>query len=168
MNEKDAENKQLEDILRKAHVRGPSTELKERITAAAKRAWNQAPTELPWLIPFRRLVASAAAAIVIIWLANYSSDCALAQWESVKFPATIKQPPGLEALPEIPYDPFVRRLVSVNRRSSMIDASALNNHTETLLQILDEAQQSRITKSSEPTSGRSHLISSPPSACSYS
>jgi hypothetical protein len=168
MNGKEAENKQLEDLLRKAHLPEPSQQLHERITTAAKKAWNQTPSELPWLIPFSHLVASAAAAIVIIWLANYYSECTLAQWQSVKSPVTIKQHHDQESLPEIPYGPFVRRLVSVNRRSFIIDASALNEHVETLRLILDEVQQSSITKPSVPTGGRSSLISNPPHADLYS
>jgi hypothetical protein len=168
MNENDVENKQIEALLRKAHLPEPSPQLHERITAAAKRAWNQTPPELTWLIPFKRLVASAAAAIVIIWLANYSSDCALAQWQSEKFPAITEQPSGLESLLDIPYGPFVRRLVSVNRWSSVIDASALNDHAEALRHILDETQQRSITRPPAPAGGRSLLIPNPSSNNSYS
>jgi hypothetical protein len=168
MNEKNTQNEQLESILRKAHLPEPSPELKERITAEAKRAWNQAPPEMPWLIPFRRLTASAAAAILIIWLANYYSECTLAQWQSGNVPATNNQPTDIEALPEMPYGPFVRRLASFNRQSSTIDTSALNDHVEALRHILDEAQQSSIIKPSAPTGSRSRLIPEPPSKISYS
>jgi hypothetical protein len=168
MKDKDTQNEQLESILRKARLPEPSPELKERITAEAKRAWNQTLPELSWLVPFRRLAVSAAAAILIIWLANYSSERALAQWQSEKVPSTSEQFPGLESLPEIPYGPFVRQLATVNRQPSMIDASALNDHIEVLRHILDETQQSTITKPSELPGSRSHLISNPPSAISYS
>jgi hypothetical protein len=168
MNAKEAENKQLEELLKKAHLSEPSPQLRRRVTTTAERAWNQTGADLPWLIPFRRLATSTAAAIIIIWLANYSSDFVLARWQSVKFPAASEQPSGLESLPEIPYGPFVKRLVTVNRRSSMIDASGLNNHVETLRHILDESQQSRISRPSEPSGGRSHLISNPVSTSSYS
>jgi hypothetical protein len=168
MNDKDTQNEKLESILIRARLSQPSPHLKERITATAKRAWNQAPPELPWLIPFRRLVASAAAAILIIWLANFSSDHTLAQWQSEKFLTTSNQPPDIEALPEMPYGPFVRGLTSLNRRSSMIDASSLNNHIEALRYVLDEAQQSRITRPSAPAGGRSRLILNQPSANLYS
>jgi len=168
MNNKDAQHERLENLLRKAHLPEPSQKLQERITAAAKSAWNQAPLELPWLIPIRRLVASAAAAVLIIWLANYSSDCTLAQWQFGKIPAASDQPTEIEALPEMSYSPFVRRLASLDRRSSVIDASALNEHIEALRHVLDEAQQSGNAKPPEPDSGRSGLILSPPSANSYS
>jgi hypothetical protein len=168
MNEKELENKQLEELLKKAHLPELSPQLRQRITAAAKMTWNQNETELPWLVPFRRLAASAAAAIIIIWLANYSSDFALAQWQSVKFPAATEQSPDLESLPEIPYGPFVRRMVSVNRRASTIDASALNDHIGALQNILDEVQQTNTAVPSAPSDGTSHLISNPPNSSSYS
>lgn len=168
MNAKNTENKQFEDLLRKAHLPGPSLQLKQQIIIGAKKTWNQTGAEMSWLIPFKRLVASAAAAIVIIWLANYYSDCALAQWQSEKFPAVTEQSSDFESLPEISYGSFVRHMVSANRRSSMIDASVLNEHVEALRHILDEAQQNRITRPSAPPGGRSHLISNPPSVVSYS
>jgi hypothetical protein len=74
MNETNGENKQLESLLRKAHLPEPSPELKERITSGATKAWNQTSPELPWQIPVRRLIVSAAAAVFIIWMANSYSD----------------------------------------------------------------------------------------------
>jgi hypothetical protein len=168
MKEKEAENKQLEELLRKAHLSEPSPQLRKRVTTTVERAWNQTGADLPWLIPFRRLATSSAAAIIIIWLANYSSDLALAQWQSVKFPAATEQSPDLESLPEIPYGQFVRRMVSVNRRAFMIDASALSDHIGALQHILDEAQQTNTAAPSAPSDGTSHLISNPPNASSYS
>ena len=168
MNEKEVENKQLEELLSKVHLPEPSPQLRQRITAAAKMTWNQNETEVSWLVPFRRLAASAAAAIIIIWLANYSSDITLAKWQSVKFPAAAEQSPDLESLPEIPYGPFVRRMVSVNRRASTIDASVLSDHIGALQNILDEAQQTNTAAPSAPPDGTSHLISNPPNSSSYS
>ncbi|GAF94642.1 unnamed protein product, partial [marine sediment metagenome] len=78
MNEKDTGNDQLEHLLRKAHIPEPSTLLKERITTEARKAWNQTSLELPWQIPVKRLVASAAAAMFVISIANYFSDLTLA------------------------------------------------------------------------------------------
>jgi hypothetical protein len=168
MNGKNGENERLEDLLRKAHLPEPSPQLRQRATDAAKRAWNQTEAELPWLVPFRRFAASAAAAIIIIWLANYSSDRALAKWQSEKFPALTEQSPDLESLPEATYGPFVRRLVSANRRPATMDASALSDHIEALQNILDEAQQTNTAAPSAPPDGTSHLISNPPNSSSYS
>jgi hypothetical protein len=163
MNDKGMQNERIEELLRRAHVVQPSTQLKERITAAAKKVWNQESLELPWLIPFRFLAASAAAAIVIIWLANYTSNCSLGQWSSGLVRTVNQQPAEIEVLPEIPYGPFVRRLVSDNRRSSMIDASALNNHVESLRHILNETLPSEFVKPPAPIGGRSLLIPNPSS-----
>jgi len=165
---KESQNEKLEKLLSKARLPEPATELKERITAAAKRAWNQTEAELPWLIPFKRLVASAAAAILIIWLANYYSECTLAQWQSEKIPATSKQSPCYEILPEMPCSPFMKRLAALNRRSSMIDASALNNHTEAIQHILNEAQQNRLPRPPAPAEGSSNLLPTQPGINSYS
>jgi hypothetical protein len=168
MNGKDMQNERIEELLRRAHIPEPSTHLKEWITAEAKKVWNQEPLELPWLIPFRFLAASAAAAIVIIWLANYTSECTLDQWSSGLVRAVNQGPAEIEALPEMPYGPFVRRLVSDNRRSSMIDASALNDHAEALRHVLDETQQNELAKPPVPIGGRSLLIPNPSSDNSYS
>ena len=100
MNDKDMQNEQLESILRRAHVPEPSPELKERITAEAAKAWNQTSLELPWQIPVRRLIVSAAAAVLVIWLANCSSDYAVARWQSGGLPVVHQQPSDLDELPE--------------------------------------------------------------------
>jgi hypothetical protein len=168
MNAKDAQNKRLEELLRKAHLSEPSPQLQERVAAAAKSAWNQAPLELPWLIPIRRLAASAVAAVVIIGLANFVSDCALARWRAGGALAVNQQASSTEALPEMFYGPLARRLVCLNRQSSEIDASALNSHVEMLRHVLDESQQSEFASPPVPAGGRSRLTPNPSSDNSYS
>ena len=167
MNEND-KNKQIEDFLRKAHLPEPSPELKERITAEAAKAWNQTSPELPWQIPVRRLIVSAAAAVLIIWLANCSSDYALARWQSGGFPVVHQQILDSDSLPEISYSPLARHLVSAGRKSSMTDASALRNYADTVLRILDEAQQNGMSKPPAPVEGRSRLHKTQPGINSYS
>ena len=154
MKDKYSENERLENLLKTAHLSEPSPQLKERITAEAKKLWNQSFQELPWLIPFRRLAASAAAAVLIIWLANYSSDRALGRWRSANVLAAIEQPGDFDALPELPYGPFARRLVSVNRRSLVVHTSSLSDHVERVRLILDETRQN----GAPAPAGRSRLI----------
>ena len=168
MNDKDMQNKQLENILNRAHIPEPSPELKEQITAEAIKAWNQISLELSWQIPVRRLIVSAAAAVFIIWLTNCSSDYALVRWRSVELPVTHQQPPDLDALQEIPYGPLARRLVSTGRKPSVTDASALRSYTETMQRILDEAQQNGVSKPPAPVEGRSRLFPKQPGFNSYS
>ena len=168
MNDYDTQNKQLESILRKAHVPEPSPELKKRITAEAAKAWNQISPELSWVIPVRRLFVSAAAAVFVIWMTNYSSDYALAQWQSVGPTVAHQQPPDLDSLTEIPYNPFARGLVTTSRKPSMIDASALRNYAETVRRVLDESQQNGVSKPPAPVEGRSRLFPKQPAFNSYS
>lgn len=168
MNEKDLENDQLEHLLRRAHIPEPSPLLKERITTEARKAWNQTSLEMPWQIPLMRLVASAAAAVFIISIANFSSNHALKKWRPGDVRATREQLPDLETLPEMPYRPFVRHLVSVNRRPSMPDASVLREYLETMRQVLDEAQQNGTLNQPAPAGGRSRLLPAQPGLGSYS
>ncbi len=158
MNEKDLENDKLEHLLRRAHIPEPSPLLKERITTEARKEWNQTSLELPWQIPVKRLVASAAAAVFIISIANYFSDLTLAHWWSGSVPITRLQPSDLDVLPEMPYRPFVRHLVLVNRKPSIIDASALRDYTERLQQVLNEMQQNGSSNGQVLDEGRSHLF----------
>ena len=168
MNEKDTENDQLEHLLRKAYLPEPSPQLKERITTEARKAWNQTSLELPWQIPVKRLVASAAAAMFVIFIANYFSDLTLAHWWSGSVPITRLQPPDLDVLPEMPYSSFVRHLVSVNRRPSITDASALRDYAERLRQALQETQQNGASNEQVPNGGRSRLFPAKPHYDYYS
>jgi len=168
MNDKDTQNEQFERFMRKTHLHKPSPELKTRITAEAAKAWNQTSPELPWQIPVRRLFVSAAAAVFVIWLTNYSSDYALARFQPGGPPVAYQQPSNLDALTEMPYSPLARRLVSAGRKSSMTDASALRSYTENISRILDETQQNGVSKPPAPAEGRSRLIPTQPGINSYS
>jgi len=167
MNE-NADNKQIENILRKAHLPEPSPGLKERITAEARKTWTQIPSELPWQTPVRRLIVSAAAAVLIIWLTNSSSDYALVRWRSGGSSITLQHPTNLDALPELSYRPLARHLVSSGRKPSITNASALRNYTETMLRVLSEAQQNGDSKSSAPAESRSDLLIKQSGLNSYS
>jgi len=168
MNDKNIQNEQLESLLRRARMPELSPELKERITAEATKAWNQTSPELPWQIPIRRLIVSAAAAVFVIWLTNCSSDYTLARWQSGGLPVAHQQPLDLDVLPEIPYGPLARHLVSTGRKPSLTDVSALRNYTETVRRILDEAQQNGVSKPPASSEDRSLLLPTQPDFNSYS
>jgi len=165
MKDNSSENERIESLLRSVHMAEPSPQLKERITAEAAGMWNRSSLELSWLIPLRRLAVSAAAAVVIIWLTNYSSDRALGRWRPAQGPAAIEQPAGIDALPELPYGPLARRLACVNRRSLTTGTSALSDRAETIRQVLDEARQSG---ASSPARGSSGLVPDRAGTYSYS
>jgi len=168
MNDKDTQNEQLESILRRAHLPEPSPGLKTRITTEATKAWNQTSQEISWQIPVRRLIASAAAAVFVIWLANCSSDYALARWQSGDLPVAHQKPSDLDALPEISYSPLARHLVSASRKPSITDASALRSYAERMHLILNEAQQNGVSKPQAPVEGRSRLLPTQPGINSFS
>ncbi|MHC4727751.1 MAG: hypothetical protein ACYS17_11050 [Planctomycetota bacterium] len=168
MNEKDMNDNKIEHLLRKARPSKPSSLLKERITTEAKKVWNQTSVEIPWQIPIRRLVASAAAAVFIISITNFSSDHALERWRPGSTQVTKEQLPDIKVLPEMPVNPFVRNLVSVNRRPFIRDASALRNYTERVSQILNEMQQNGASNEQIPDGGRSSLFPVQPGSDYYS
>lgn len=158
MNQKNIENDKIEHLLRRAHPSEPSPLLKERITTEARKAWTQTSLEMPWQIPVKRLASSVAAAVLIISIANFSSEHTLEKWRPGDVRATKEQPLDLEILSDMPYRPFVRHLVSVNRRPSMTDASSLRNYTERVRQILNEMQQNGASNEQVPDGGRSRLF----------
>jgi hypothetical protein len=168
MNEKDIENDKIEHLLRKVHIPEPSPLLKERITTEAKKAWNQTSLEMPWQIPVRRLAASAAAAVLIISITNFSSNQALEKWSHGDIMATREQPPDLEILQDMPYRPFVRHMISINRKPSITNASALRDYTERVHQVLNDMQQNGASDEQVPDGGRSRLFPAQSVSDSYS
>lgn len=151
MNDQDnGENERLEGLLRRARLPEPSLQLKRRVIAEARKAWMQAAPEVPWQIPIRDLAVSAAAAVLVVWLANCSSDYALDRIATggVRVTGPVSGRSDIDALPEMPYGSVVRRLVSLQPRYSGFDASALNDRAEVFRRILDEAQQSAFSQPS--------------------
>ncbi len=167
MNE-NTENKQIEDFLRKAHLFEPSAKLKEQIIHEAQKTWTQIPSELPWQVPVKRLIVSAAAAVFIIWLANYSSDNAMVPGQLSETRIANQQGSDLDVLTEISYSPLARHLVSTGHRFSITDASALRNYAETVRSTLSEAQKNGNSKPFAPTEGRSILLPKQSGFNSYS
>ena len=105
-----------------------------------------------------RLVASAAAAVIIISITNLYNEHTLKRWHFKDNGTTSKQAHDLETLPEMPYRPFVKHLISVSRRPSIIDASALSDYIKRLQQAMNETQQSGASNGQVPNGGRSWLF----------
>ena len=168
MKDDHRENEQIESLLTKAHMTEPSPQLKQRITAEARKVWDQTSADSPWQIPLRRLAVSAAAAVFIVWLANSYSDYTLARWRSDS-PSTARvQPAVLDTLPEMPYGPFARHLAAVDRRASVIDASALSNYAETVRKLLDETGDSAAPAPAVQPGDSSRLVPDRVNIFSYS
>ena len=154
MKDKRIDNEQVEYLLRKAHLPDASPELKQRITAEARGLWKQMSAEVSWRIPLRRLAASAAAAVFIILLTNYSSERALEKWRSGE---SLPVSAEYETPAEMPYGTFAKNLATVSRKPSAIDASALRDHVENVRRALDESKQNGISISPVPSGGSSRL-----------
>jgi hypothetical protein len=168
MKDKCSENEQFENLLRTAHLPEPSPQLKRRVTAEARKAWEQTSADIPWQIPLRRLAASAAAAVLIIWLANLSSDYTLAKWRPGSASVEAQQPSDFDTLPEMPYGPLAKHLVSVDRKPRVIDASALSDYMENMRRLLEQTQQNGVSIPPVPPGGSSRLAPGRAGANSYS
>jgi hypothetical protein len=155
---KESQNEKLEKLLTKARLHEPSPELRERITTEATRVWKQTSVEVSWRIPLRRLLASAAAAVLVIWLANISSDRFVARWQSDGFPITSQPSSEVDAFQDLPYGPLVKNLSLAKRALPAARAADLRHYVETLRRLLDEAPQNDDSNPPDPAKGRSRLL----------
>jgi hypothetical protein len=155
VNEMNRENNEIERLLRQAKLPEPSAELKERVTGAARKAWDQASPDIPWQVPIRRLAISAAAAVLMVSLANYSANCVPVGWQSHGFAATAEEPPELGDWPEIPHSPLVRHLIS---KPSACNPGALREYMEKVRQALDESESTEAPHVIAPVERGSRLL----------
>jgi hypothetical protein len=164
---KESQDGKLEKLLTKARLHEPSPELKERVTAEAARVWRQT-TEVSWRIPFRRLVASTAVAVFVIWLANVSSDYSMTRWHTRGPSTSSQQPSEIDVFPDLPQDPLVKNLTSAKRNLPAAGAVDLRQYIETLHRLLDEASQNDDSNPPDPAKGRSRLLPDRSNPSSYS
>jgi len=158
MNETDRDNHEVEQLLRKVRPVEPSAEARQRITGAAREAWNESGAGRTWRIAFRRLGVSAAAAVVMISIAEYASYRAVAPWQSCGPPAVARvEIEEIEEWPEMPRSPALRQLVAT-RRPAGPDAATLLDYMERMRETLSETEQGRSPKAPAPTNGRSGLL----------
>ena len=160
MNKQDQANGETERLLAKTRLAGPSAHLKEQITEAARNAWRQTQEDVHWMIPLRRLGLSAAAAVLIISLANYVSEQVVRQHRRGDAPAR-RELPNRDTLPEAPYGALVRYHVMAIREPASNDASALREYGRRMQELIDEAQHHGASDPSDSTNGRSHMLPRP-------
>ena len=154
MSKAGAENDKVEQLLSKVSLPELPDELKGRVTKAARGAWHESSPHIPWRVPVLRLAASAAAAVIIVTVANYANDRALAHWRSGGLAVIGRQlDVDLEAVPETPYGPVLMRLAIAARRSTGPDKVGLFDYLERFRQVLDEVQYNGSDRSPAPVNG---------------
>ena len=167
MNKQDKANNETERLLGKTRLAGPSQQLKEQITEAAGNAWRETQGDVHWMIPLRRLGLSAAAAVLIVLLADYVSEQVVTQHRRGAV-STRRELPDLDTLPEAPYGALVRYHVMAIRKPSRNDTSALREYGQRMQELLDEAQHHGVSDPPDSTNGRSHGLPERPRFASYS
>ena len=167
MNGRKGGNDPIERLLKQVRPPEPSPLLKRRVTGAAGRAWSETSSAVPWQIPLRRLAVSAAAAVLVVSLANIYSDYALARWRSAGSAAIGRSPAESGAWAEAPYSPCVRWPANVMRASSARDVSALLNYVERVRQILNETPPNGAGEQPASMEGRGRLLPIRPGSDSY-
>lgn len=139
MNEPRSEHDEIERLLRKAHLPGPSSQLHDRVIAAARQVWNRKPAEVPWQVPMRRLAISVAATFLIISAANHFSNRVTSQAQSYTGPvesARSASDNSFDAWVEDP--PYRYRYGSIQPDHHLLDGEVIRNRTESLRRMLDE------------------------------
>jgi len=158
MNENHDENERIERILSQVHLPAPPDELKNRVIGAARKVWERPPANIPWQVPIRRLALSAAAAILIVSLANHLSQ--FGGNENRERPQAMA--PTEDLMPDASLSPLMKRQWQTGRRSSRIHAPGVHRYMENIRMILQEVQDSGTDNVPVPKGGDSHLPPSHP------
>jgi hypothetical protein len=157
MRPSDAQFDEIEQCLKHARLVEPPAELQARIVGSARETWRQAPAESPWRIPLRHLAISAAAAVLIVSSANYFSMAAVAPWQASRPLTGRMQAANLEDTPEMPYSPFVRRLIATSGAPAH-DAAVLLDYLQSVQKTLEGAEQDEAADGSGPGERESRLL----------
>ena len=168
MNETNAAHERIEQLLKQARVPEPSNPLKDRVTVAARQAWEKGPADVPWRIPVRRLALSAAAAALIVSLANHFANFDRPGAHPESNSAASVEIPYSEAIPEAAYAPLVKRRVYLGRQPAGADASTLRRYVENIEKILDEMEDNGTVERPTPRRGGSRLLPGGPPLGTYS
>jgi hypothetical protein len=162
MNRDNEEYAGIERLLKRVHPPVPSPELKARALRTAGDAWLDASTGVPWHIPIRRLALSAAAATVLISLANLYGDRVSAHRLPVPTPIAERvEPYDFDVLMDP--DACSIRYTATTAGSAQPDASALVDYLERVREALGETKRDDASDSPAPTERRSRLPQIPSS-----
>jgi hypothetical protein len=156
MSEAEHEYNRMEHLLKRVRPQAPSPELKARVIRAAHNAWQDDATGIPWWIPIRRLLVSAAAALVSVSFANLYSERADAQQQGPT--STAIEPYDLDIASEA-YPSLVRYAIRLDTPGGS-DACALFDHLRTVQAALRETEGDDATDEPGQTNSRSHLLPS--------
>jgi hypothetical protein len=156
MSDADRQNRELEGLLKRLRPAEPSAELKARVTGAARKAWKEAPEDIPWRIPLKRLAVSVAAAIVIVSSASYFSEQTLTPWRPHGLVVAQMETSAFDELPELPYSPFLKSLVAARRPSSR-DISLLFDYMQKVRETVG-VEQNGDSDAPAPVERRSRLL----------
>jgi hypothetical protein len=158
MNETNAEHERIERLLKQARLPEPPSPLHDRVTTAAKQAWDQTPTDVPWQVPLRRLALSAAAAVIVVSLANHLGNVAEPRAHPRGPVAASISNPDVEEMAEMVYSPSRYRLATDRRRISEMGGATLRNKMENIRAVLEELENNGIQAQPTPSGGRSRLL----------
>jgi hypothetical protein len=143
-----------ERLLRRVRPSEPSAELKSRVLHAAQGAWRGASEGVPWPIPIRRLFASAAAATILVCLANLYGDHASAHRPVVAPVAGHTEPCDFDVMTDSEA-PLIR--YAVTGRPAQPDASTLCDYLERVRRALSETERNEAPDNPAPVERRSRL-----------
>jgi hypothetical protein len=143
MNEGNKPN-DIERLLRRARPAQPSDELRSQVFRAAGKAWAEHPGPVLWRIAAWRLAVSAAAAILIVILADAWSDFAVTRSRSPtpvavarEFDSPLDEPQWADMEPAIPYASLIGH-TAVASRPMTSSAGPLLDHIEELQDALSQ------------------------------
>ncbi len=162
MNRSNEGHAGIEGLLKRVRPPEPSSELKARVLRIAGEAWLKASAGVAWQIPIRRLALSAAAATVLISLANLYGDRASARRPPAPTPVAERvEPCDLDTMMD-PDASSIRYTVTT-ARSAQPDASAIFDYLARVRKALGETERDDASGSPTPTERRSRLPQSPSS-----
>jgi hypothetical protein len=124
-----------EERLKKLRLIEPSKQLKEKVTHAAMSVWHQETMDVAWWIPVRRLGIAAAAALILVSLANYAGDQAGMKWQIADKVRVSEPVSDLDEAGDATDVVLVRHLTVP---PLPIDMAAVREYQEQIRQMLDE------------------------------